>query len=296
MSDSTDSELIFWSILNHEAAAVRERIVRRWRRILTDRNHNEETYHRFLHDNAGWFFSDGVNRLVVLSKIRLGANCVTDFVTTYSQMSHGFFYELIEIESPHAPPFTNAGDPSARLAHAIRQIHDWKDWLEENREGAKRLFPSALFSIHDCANFRFTIYIGNRENTSRWLPQRNRLSSELGIEIRSFDALTDHLKRRPLLDFSILSEEIGYPISTKMMNELANPFAKAHSDKVWRQITADPNFRLHHMITTNVPLLLKNREYSNEYARFLLYWHKLPKTVRDNYVESSRGLQRLLRR
>ena len=107
-----DSLLLFWSILNHEGARVRSRIVRRWQRLLDDRKAQEEEYHQFLHDNAAWFFSDGINRLVVLSKVRLGANCVTDFVSTYSQLSYGFLYELIEIESPHTVPFTKAGNPS----------------------------------------------------------------------------------------------------------------------------------------------------------------------------------------
>ena len=291
---SADSQLIFWSILNHEGVRVKNRIVRQWQHLLDDKKAREEEYQKFLHDNAAWFFSDGVNRLVVLSKVRLGANCVTDFVSTYSQLSYGFFYELIEIESPHAAPFTRAGNPSARLVHAIRQIHDWKNWLVQSKEEAKRLFPSALFSIHDSPNFTFKIYMGRRENTRRWLQEKNRYSTEIGVEIRSFDALTDHINKRPIVDFCIIGNEIGFPLSHEMMNQLVNPFAKAYSDKVWREMVADPSFRLFHMLTTNVPLLLRNREYSKSYASFLKYWNGLPGKVRDTYLESSRGYRRLL--
>lgn len=130
--------------------------------------------------------------------------------------------------------------------------------------------------------------------TRRWLQERNRYSTEIGVEIRSFDALTDHMKTRPILDFCIIGNEIGYPLSHEMMNQLVNPFAKAYSDKVWREMVADPSFRLLHMLTTNVPLLLRNRDYSKSYASFLKYWNGLPGKVRDGYLESSKGHRRLL--
>ena len=79
-----------------------------------------------------------------------------------------------------------------RLVAAVQQIHSWKQWIEENRDEAKRLFPSALFSLHDSASFRFTIYIGRGENTANWLERRNFYSKEVGIEIRSFDAQKPH--------------------------------------------------------------------------------------------------------
>ncbi|SRR5712691_8701744 len=102
------------------------------------------------------------------------------------------------------------------------------------------------------------------------------------------------MKTRPLLDFCIIGDELGYPLSTETRNQLVNPFAKAYSDKVWREMVADPSFRLFHMVTTNVPLLLRNREYSKSYANFLRYWKNLPKEVRDSYLESSEGYRRLL--
>ena len=106
MSNKKSNSDSCWSILNGNQARSRTRIVNAWKTLLKNKATPEETYQQFLHDNAGWFFADGIWRLIVLSKIRLGANWITDFVSTYSQLSYGFNYEFIEIKSPHTPPFT----------------------------------------------------------------------------------------------------------------------------------------------------------------------------------------------
>ena len=284
----SNSDFVCWSILNSDQVRSRTRIVNAWKALLNDKATPEETYHRFLHDNAGWFFADGIWRLIVLSKIRLGANWITDFVSTYSQLSYGFNYELIEIESPHTPPFSKAGKPSMRLVAAVQQIHSWKQWIEGNRDEAKRLFPSTLFSVHDTASFRFTIYIGTRENTANWLERRNFYSKEVGIEIRSFDALTDHLMRRPVMNFWLGGDEVAFsPLSLHVRNRLMNPFAKAYTDTIWRAMISNPKFKLFHMITTNAELLLQNRTYSKEHLVFMKDLRNIPETVKNVHLGKS---------
>jgi len=59
--NTAEWQLLFWSILNHEGARLKNRIVRKWERLLDDNGGQEEEYHKFFHDNAAWFFSDGVN-------------------------------------------------------------------------------------------------------------------------------------------------------------------------------------------------------------------------------------------
>jgi hypothetical protein len=40
---------------------------------------------------------------------------------------------FIEIERANASLFTKSGDPSSFLTHAIRQVQDWKQWVQDNR-------------------------------------------------------------------------------------------------------------------------------------------------------------------
>jgi hypothetical protein len=286
-------DYVFWSVLNAEGKDLKNTLVRKWQGLLGDRSLREEAYQSFLSDHAGFFFSDGIYRMVVLSKIRLGANWVTDFVNTCSQQSYGFSYELIEIESPHTPPFNRSGKPSERLSQAVQQIQNWKRWIDSNRSEAKRLFPSANFTLADSPNFTYTVYIGSRENTQKWQEQRNFHSKELGIKIRSFDSLTDRVRTRPIMDFWIGGDETGPKLLPSLRNQLMNPFFKAYNDSVWRQIISSTNFVLYHMVTTNADSLLRNREYNRLYKTFLGLWKSLPRRTKNLYRTRNRQLGEL---
>jgi hypothetical protein len=39
---------------------------------------------------------------------------------------------FIEVEAPSMKLFTKAGNPTAHLTHAIRQVQDWKAWVTDN--------------------------------------------------------------------------------------------------------------------------------------------------------------------
>lgn len=46
--------------------------------------------------------------------------------------SGGYHWILIELESPTHRSMTKAGEQSAKLTHALRQIRDWRIWLRKN--------------------------------------------------------------------------------------------------------------------------------------------------------------------
>lgn len=46
--------------------------------------------------------------------------------------------QLVEIERADNTLFTNGGDPSSKLTHAIRQVQDWKLWIRDNRDYYQR--------------------------------------------------------------------------------------------------------------------------------------------------------------
>jgi hypothetical protein len=68
----------------------------------------------------------------VIPKKKLGAEHITDFVIG-SKSSPGFRWVAVELESPKAKMFTKAGNPTAQLTHAIKQIQDWRSWIGFNR-------------------------------------------------------------------------------------------------------------------------------------------------------------------
>lgn len=244
----------------------------RWNALLQRQNLHERFYHDFIARNAHTFFPMLMDSIQVLSKIRLGADLITDLVLVRDEASMGLSYLLIEIEPPWITPFTKEGIASARLTRAIHQTLDWKRWLEEHRSEARKLFPSFLHYADPKTLFKFCIIIGTRENTRPWLDKRNHLAETLGISIRSFDWLTGCLHARrnfsPIADEYLGggAEEDALPPEIK--NALANPFVRAMSDPEWREFISG-RFSDNHMVGHHAERLLQFRRTNSHEARFL---------------------------
>ena len=195
--------------------------------------HPEEVYHQFLATHASLFFFNGLDHYLTLSKIRLGANHIIDLAVPKEGYSRGLSWNLIELESPHCAPYTRGGDPSKALSHGLQQIRNWRRWITDNREEARRTFPSiGVRTIRD-PNFRFTLVIGTRENSKRFLEERNQLADEERVRIRSFNFLADLLRHHVHFnEFRFLDGDCRFPRAVG--NWLASPFSMAIPDKDWR--------------------------------------------------------------
>jgi hypothetical protein len=126
----------------------------------------------------------------LISQKRLGSEYVTDFVIA-EKSSIGFEWTAVELESPSAPLFTKAGDPSGTLNHAIRQITDWRNWLSYNRDYAARPKTKDGLGLIDIdPQLPGLIVIGRRSERDTATAERRRaLGRELRIEIHTYDWL-----------------------------------------------------------------------------------------------------------
>lgn len=257
-----------WSLLHREARDIVIKLEKRWNKLLRE-NAKEEVYHSFLAEHAGFFlarlFDD---ESIVISKLRLGANFVVDFVKTYDHLSAGIQYEFIEIETPGAPPYTKKGNPSARLMAAVQQIDNWRMWIKDNRYEFHKIFPFYNRGIAPSERLKFTIVIGTRKNSRQWLERRNHFSEEHSIRVRSFDFLTDNLKRRGFPDF--VEPHLLEHCTWEQAIELANPFFIAYSDKAWRSLIA--SYKHHSGSVELTKLLLDYREYNELLLKFRKKW------------------------
>lgn len=271
-----------------DARSIVDAILSDWQKLCDDNSRTESDYHSYLAKHAGFFLSPSMHTSVVISKIKLSSELETDFVVATDQQSLGFRYEFIEIESPHAGSLTRGRDYSARLTHAVRQVNDWQNWLKNHPPEAKELFPSKDFILFGEPNFHFSIYIGRRETERRYTHLRNRYGRKLGIDIRSFDAFSDHLKGKgfttttPVLPSAELKRLGKY-----VRNSLANPFFTAYSHAEWVSIVKDPDFnRYAHMIAENARLLLAHRKYNDRLKDFLTISDALPQKEKQRIQEN----------
>lgn len=79
----------------------------------------------------------GHGRWVIPQK-RLGSEYVTDFVIG-ERSSSGFEWQFVELQSPVTRLFVpSSGRQSEQLDEGLRQISEWRRWLADNRDYARR--------------------------------------------------------------------------------------------------------------------------------------------------------------
>ncbi|MDP9415858.1 MAG: DUF4263 domain-containing protein [Pseudomonadota bacterium] len=123
---------------------------------------------------------------------RLGSEHVTDFLIA-EKSSIGFEWTAVELESPTQRLTTKAGDLSAVLNHAIRQITDWRNWLSYNRNYATRPRDKSGLGLIDIdPQLSGLIIIGRRRDLDGSTADRRRtIGRDLRIEIHTYDWLAE---------------------------------------------------------------------------------------------------------
>jgi hypothetical protein len=166
-------------------------LLRRFRKCLSTAQ-REEDLQRFLSENL-WLLAAqlaGGHGRWVIPKKRLGAEHVPDFLVG-EKSSAGFEWFPVELKSPKAKMFTKAGDPTKHLNRALRQIHDWRNWLETNQNYAARPANDKGLGLADIsARLDGLILIGRGadvDDSTNGLRREIRRSDR--IKIHSYDSL-----------------------------------------------------------------------------------------------------------
>lgn len=231
-------------------------LISEWENLL-DKNLTEKYYHKFLADNAGLFLGNDDCHLAI-SKLKLGSELETDFVTVTDGFSNGNLYELIEIKQPSAKLFTEKGMISSDLNRATQQIRDWKRWLIDNRTWFKNHLPTISTRVVNKSHLKFKIIIGRRLSNTKDIDKRNQIGEEIGAEIRSFDYLTDRLRKRVFYPTAWLSDK-----NYMYEQSIANPFYKAISDSDWKKFCKSEDLANFHFYSAHCKKILEMRKYND---------------------------------
>lgn len=230
-----------WSLLGVgvEHSMIRS-IAEEWRLLIS--SHASETEcHAFLKKNANLFLVDGQRSYLAISKLKLGSGLELDFAVPYEEHSRGLFWELIEIKGPGDSPFNSKGNPGEALTAASQQIRDWKRWIKDSRSEAKKVFYLWSVRTEREPNFRYTVIIGTRKNSAKWIDKRNDYANENRISVRSFDYLTERLERRHFMKKVYLGSGMFDQEHPECARELANPFVQAFTDSSWKRLLQEPD-------------------------------------------------------
>ena len=176
---------------------------------LLDNDPNESTMHRFLEENPNIPRTDlgGGHGRYFLSKKRLGAELIPDFMIA-EENSMGVYWYAVELESPTVKPHRKDGLQTQELTHALGQIRDWRRWLENNLDYARRSpKQDGLGLIGITAKVTGLIIIGRRyDYHKRYNEFRREMIDDNRIVIHSYDWLVDlaYRNRSGLLSMELL--------------------------------------------------------------------------------------------
>jgi hypothetical protein len=134
----------------------------------------------------------------VLPQKRLGSEYVPDFILA-ERNSAGFEWQFVELQSPQAELFIpSTGRNSAQLDEGLRQIEEWRRWLEDNRPYARN--PKAQNGLglrNISANFPGLLLIGREAKlTDSTRERRRQLGGRYNIHIRTYDWLLREAESR----------------------------------------------------------------------------------------------------
>ncbi len=161
---------------------------------LLDTNPDEGSLHRFLKGNPKFLVQvmGGGHGRYQLSKQRLGADYVPDFLIA-EESSIGIEWYAVELESPRCKEHRADGNPAQPLNTAIAQIRDWRQWLMNNIDQARRpKQQDGLGLIGIDSRVPGLIIIGRRhEYPRRFNDFRRQMRDREQILIHSYDWLVD---------------------------------------------------------------------------------------------------------
>lgn len=185
------------------------------------------------------------------------------------------------------------GQFSRGLNEAIAHISKWHKWLAGNRDTAKRILPSREFLRDDRLAASYTIITGRRKTKDSLLALRNYHSdnSNLNIQIRSFDYMTENLQERYFAPLPNLASVEMNNVDTVVRNRLVNPFRMAIPSGEWRKVVS--TLEDQHMSATNAVTFVSLASTNSRLQSFLEAWQDLPEVKRKFYLDEINFIKNL---
>lgn len=138
----------------------------------------------------------GLGRWVIPEK-KFGDHYKGDFMIA-EKSSIGFEWLAVECEGPQRKMFNEDGNPNRWLYHAIEQINEWRTFIGDNPDYARKPRDRHGLGLVDIdSDVRGLVIIGRRHVTpSSTNPKRRRLAISNNLDIHSWDWLVEQAQFR----------------------------------------------------------------------------------------------------
>ena len=181
-----EDKSVIWDRVSAEACDALEEIL--------GTSSREEDVHRFLAERPEFLVQTlgGGHGRFQLSKVALGNQFVADFLIAEAS-SIGMEWYLVEIEKPNLPLEREDGSFRYELNHAIDQIKDWRTWIGNNRDYARRPQDQGGLGLVGIDSGSPGLVIGGRRHdySARFNEFRRQTARDQRILVHSYDWLLD---------------------------------------------------------------------------------------------------------
>ncbi len=167
---------------------------------------SEEPIQKYFQDHPSLVIGEtgGQCRWVIPQK-RLGSELVPDFITARLD-SRGVKWTLVELQSPMSSPYNSKGHLSAQLNEGVSQINEWRRWLEDNLDYARRERAKNGLGLKDISpRCDGLILIGREDDRDEQTRARlKQLALLESIDVRSYDWLAREAEKQ--IRFRLINE------------------------------------------------------------------------------------------
>lgn len=166
-------------------------------KLLIEEDPQESQLQQFLESHRYILSEQFAHCHHVFPRVRLGERFEADFFCL-DLPSYGNEWIAIEIEPTNFPVVTRAGRKSAKLEHALQQVRDWRIWVTNNIDYARRPRTTSGLGLEEIGpRFQGYVIIGRRRDyTPTFNALRRQVSDDEMIQIRSWDGIVERAEQR----------------------------------------------------------------------------------------------------
>ncbi len=157
-----------------------------------------DEHHHLLRAATGYYHPGDAG--YCMKEFRLGSDYVADFLVVNPRRSLAPLINLVELEPIAGDVFTKKGLPSQRLATAMRQVKEWRSWIDKNTEyflaNLKKKLKNAMDPVsldrwfyHNEVELKAFIFIGRRDVIKERDYRPVWVSKDPYLTIHSYDTI-----------------------------------------------------------------------------------------------------------